>query len=902
MTYANTREHLFDELARIETILDGFGGRSETDSTGRPETVHVDGANPSDTGVSPATEATADTSSSGSAHAHDSVATIDPAVEPDHLTLNLSAEVRDDLTDHADQIERRCDETDADVALRLQTLTDRFDLSRNHLDVFLLALAPDIDERYEVAYQRLQDDTGTRRPTVGFVATLFGATSEQQSAATALVGPDSPLRQHGLLDLSEPAGSSTSHRRRLLTVDQRLVSYLQGHDDLDATLWEVASLVNPTLTPTDLRLESETQTRVDELAGGSNTDRRIYYFHGPEGSEKRRAVEALSGDQLLRADLDALISTGMLDRFRREAVLQDCPVHLTNVSEATRVAGRPQPGEEQTDDDRPTIDDVITALSALECDLFLTASEPWTPATDARDATYILLEFPKPGFELRRQLWETHEEYLADDVDPAVVASTFELTQGSIDGAVATARALSDSDGREPELSRDAVIEGCKAQSAKGLATLAEHIEPSARWEDIVLSDKTERQLHQVAAYIKHRGTVYEQWGFEERFSRGTGVVALFAGPSGTGKTMAAEIIANDTGMALYKIDLSSVVSKYIGETEENLERIFDAARDSNAILLFDEADAVFGQRAGVTDATDRYANVEVNYLLQRIETYDGVVLLTSNFESHIDDAFMRRIHQTVSFRRPKENVREHIWRVMFPEDTPTADLDYEFLAGLDLTGGNIRNVAQTAAVLAADSSADRVGMRHIVEGVRREYDKLDKLLKPDEFGEYRHFLDPERTPPEPSQSAETASTQQSTAGSQSGESGTDSKDVTASGTTPSPSDEDQSDPTETVNGDSPEAVIRELFIHLENGDRDAAHALYHSKAIASEFSPKDIAILSRGDLSIESEFQYVTEARNRVVIQFTQNLNGDRMRLEYELRLEDREWRIYDLGRATRS
>ncbi|PSP61342.1 AAA family ATPase, partial [Halobacteriales archaeon QH_7_66_37] len=286
----------------------------------------------------------------------------------------------------------------------------------------------------------------------------------------------------------------------------------------------------------------------------------------------------------------------------------------------------------------------------------------------------------------------------------------------------------------------DHVYEGCSAQSAGDLGELSEQLDPNATWEDIVLPAETMRELRTVAAHVTHQGRIYAEWGFERRFTRGGGVVALFSGPSGTGKTMAAEIIATETGMELYKIDLSSVVSKYIGETEENLERIFTEAEHSNAVLLFDEADAVFGDRASVSDATDRYANVEVNYLLQRIESYDGVVVLTTNYESNIDSAFMRRIDHSVSFRRPREETRRTIWEGMFPEDTPVEDLDYEFLASFKLTGGDIRTIAQTAAILAADDEGT-VTMKHAVRGLQRELEKAGKMVDPKKFDPYRELL-----------------------------------------------------------------------------------------------------------------------------------------------------------------
>jgi len=987
MTYDTTREHLFDEIERIETILTAV-------SDG-----HTEGGYP---------DRTASTA-------------------PAELTPVLPADIREAVSERASDIDRRCAET-TDTTLRLKGLAERFGLSRTHLDVFLLALLPDIDVEYQQLYASVQDETGTTLPTVDLVASLFGATTEAESVATALVGSSSPLRRHGLITLTESTGASTSHRRRQLMVDQRLVSYLEGHHSLDPALDGIASLVETGTTVEDLRLDGDTRARVEQLAAGSETAPSIHYFWGPDGAEKTRAVEAIADQRVLRADLDRLLRADQLDRFRREALLQDRPVHLTNVSEATADAGVAEADERERQG--MTVDEVVDALAVVEADLFLTGSERWTPAANVRDVAYALVEFPKPGFELRKRCWEDHASVLRDGVSPTVLANTFELTQAGIDGAVEMARAISAGDDEEP-LSRDTVIEGCKAQSATGLGELAVQIEPDSTWDEIVLPPDTERQLSEVAAHVKHRGTIYEEWGLEDRFSRGTGVVAMFAGPSGTGKTLAAEIIAGDVGMDLYQIDLSSVVSKHIGGPEENLERIFDAARDSNAILLFDEADAVFGQRAGVNDATDRYTNIDVNYLFQRIESYDGVVLLTTNNASHIDDAFMRRIHQTVSFQQPDEDAREEIWKIIFPEATPTANLDYEFLAGLELSGANIRNVARTAAVLAADDGAV-VQMEHVVEASRRELEKLGGLVDSTDFGEYRDLLRSTSTadggepdtgtptqsdshapsnspvgleeptakdllsadtsddgslirkttaaealrkkyetreePPAAEQLPETSMDQQpqiqgrpqetygSTRGAPAGEPTNDpeptdrSTQALGSGTQSDDSVTDDHDseeraidtgddgaeagdaPSETTAEDKPEAsgqsdtsesetdheaadssdaspsptadvsvsgtpemVIEEFFGYLTDGDGAGAHMLYHEQGFAEEFSARELTILDQCSLSV-SGYTRVVDEPSQVVIQFVQSLDGDENLLEYELRPEDGQWRIFDL------
>jgi len=237
---------------------------------------------------------------------------------------------------------------------------------------------------------------------------------------------------------------------------------------------------------------------------------------------------------------------------------------------------------------------------------------------------------------------------------------------------------------------------------------------------------------------VRHRRTVLERWGFDRQLAMGKGVNVLVAGPSGTGKTMAAEIVAEDLGLELYKVDLSTMVSKYIGETETNLDRIFVAAREANAILFFDEADSIFGKRSEVKDAQDRYANIEVGYLLQKMEEYDGVVMLATNLRKNMDDAFIRRMHVTIDFPAPEEPDRLRIWRKVFPEEAPLADdVDLTFIARqFKLSGGNIRNIALLSAFLAAEDG-DSIHMSHVVRAIKREYQKLGKLIMEADFGPY---------------------------------------------------------------------------------------------------------------------------------------------------------------------
>jgi SpoVK/Ycf46/Vps4 family AAA+-type ATPase len=285
---------------------------------------------------------------------------------------------------------------------------------------------------------------------------------------------------------------------------------------------------------------------------------------------------------------------------------------------------------------------------------------------------------------------------------------------------------------------------GARAQNAAGLERLARRVEPRAGWPDLVLPADGHAQLEELVIRARHRERVLDDWGIGARSTRGRGITALFAGESGTGKTLAAEVIAGHLGLDLYVIDLSTVVDKYIGETEKNLDRIFTEAERVNGVLLFDEADAIFGKRSEVRDARDRYANVEVAYLLQRMERFDGLAVLTTNLRANLDDAFTRRIDVIVDFPMPEEADRLELWRVHLPDGLPQDDdLDLEFMARrFRLSGGNIRNICLSAAFFAADGDR-RLTMADLIRSTEREYRKLGRLTVEAEFGEYFEILSP---------------------------------------------------------------------------------------------------------------------------------------------------------------
>ena len=333
----------------------------------------------------------------------------------------------------------------------------------------------------------------------------------------------------------------------------------------------------------------------------------------------------------------------------------------------------------------------------------------------------------KPRTEGQRALWTMAlSDTAGEEVRAAVeeVASQFRLTAAQIERRAAAIRASANVAG---EIARR-LWRDCREQARPRLEDLAHRIIPAAGWQDLVLPEPQLAALHELAAQVRHRVRVYGEWGFERQGDRGLGISALFFGESGVGKTMACEVLACELDLDLYRIDLSGVVSKYIGETEKNLRRVFDAAEDSGAVLLFDEADALFGKRSEVRDSHDRYANIEVGYLLQRMEAYRGLAVLTTNHRSALDPSFLRRLRFVVQFPFPDEAQRANIWRGVFPAGLPRTDIDYAKLARLQMPGGNIRNVALNAAFLAADEGVP-LRMAHLAHSARREAAKDERAL-----------------------------------------------------------------------------------------------------------------------------------------------------------------------------
>jgi AAA+ superfamily predicted ATPase len=592
------------------------------------------------------------------------------------------------LPDHAIAAPPPPPEPPLDVPV-LASLARLFELEPFDLHVLVLTAAAEFDPFYAGS-------------TVDTALGLFCSTITERMRARTRLLPAAPLVRHGLVRVGGPSASAPGAE---LEIDPRVLALLLGTASLDERLapW-CRAIAAPQQALDRLPIDPGVARTLRALHRGAAPV--AVCLHGRPGAGAAEAAEALAaedGAPLLEADLgrvtELAAAAGLL---AREARIQGAVVVVRG---ADQLRGEPGAVEALVDSARAV---VLEATGPLHL-----------PGV-------VDLTLPVPPLDARRACWTAGLGAELPDAALDALASRFHLGAGAIEAACAAALCAAAAAGRAVTLG-DAMA-AARAGRGDELARLTRRIEPRFGWEDIVLPGDALDQLRELCDRVRARDRVLHTWGFAPRLGSGTGATALFAGPSGTGKTMAAEVIARELGLELFAIDLSSVVSKYIGETEKNLDRIFSAARDLDAILFFDEADALFGKRSEVRDSHDRYANVEISYLLQRMETHPGVAILATNLSQNLDTAFVRRLAFTVHFPFPEEADRRDIWARAFPDALPVDDdVDRHSLAREHrLTGGNIKNVALAAAYLAA-ADGGRVTAAHLEHAVRRELQKLGK-------------------------------------------------------------------------------------------------------------------------------------------------------------------------------
>jgi SpoVK/Ycf46/Vps4 family AAA+-type ATPase len=762
-TYQNGREHLAHELLKLDALLHlkvlerKQLKRASHGKTGKVTTANMDifkGLYIPEEEIERIT---------GSTDTHNETGDV-----KQKALLNHIKQLREALSRKIDKSLK------AGIHLPFYHLASVFHLNFFELDTLLICLAPLLDVKYEKFYSYLQDDVTKKFPAVNFILDILCSSGkpEKRIDAQSFFLDQSPLFRYGLVKFigggdhqSEPLIS------RCLKLDDRIANFLLGFNVMDAELSSFARIINPTTGWPSLVMEDELKEQLIRLSGDYLTEvgknsreskeelaepmRLVFYLKGPYGVGKKSAAEAFCYQLQLPL---LIVDTPALFRFTRNSVSQyektlkqlfrETLLHTA----AIYIEGFDRLVSNDDGVGRDVLQEgfhqelIARAVEEFSIITFLSGEKQWHPRGRFRGQRFVLLEFSVPTYPLRRRLWEQYLE-LSGDIDIDGIAGKFHFTAGQIRDAAVEAgnlAAMRRSTGNDNiGITMEDLYRGCRSQSNRKLSEMALKIEPHYTWSDIVLPADELLQLKEIRNCVKYRHVVYSDWGFDKKLSLGKGVNILFSGPSGTGKTMAAEVIANELRLDLYKIDLSCVVSKYIGETEKNLAGIFREAKTANAILFFDEADALFGKRSEVRDSHDRYANIEIGFLLQRMEEYEGVVILATNMKKNMDDAFIRRMHFTVDFPFPDENSRLRIWQNIFPKETPLdKGINFEYFSkSFNIPGGNIKNIALAAAFYAADDGM-AVTMEHMVQGCKREFQKMGKLCLKSDFGPYYDLVE----------------------------------------------------------------------------------------------------------------------------------------------------------------
>ena len=594
----------------------------------------------------------------------------------------------------------------------LLLLAQRLGLTEFERNTLLLCAAMEFDTHLAGLCARAQGDPARPYPTFALALALF------DHPAWDVLSPERPLRYWRLIEINQPGAQPLV--ASALKADERIVNYLKGLNYLDDRLAPLALPVGrpvDALPPSQAAVVEAVMRHVEKAARAAALP--VFQLVGSDSASKLAIagdIAARLGLTLHRLPADAIpVQTGdhetLVRLWQRESALM--PIALYIDADQVDRAATPQTA---------AIQRMVSRGLGL---VFMDTREPWPEP--GRESVVLDVAKPTPGEQ--RSIWE---QGLGGGHDALVtrVAAQFNFNAPTIRSVAASALAMAGNGGGQLD---DTLWIECLRQARPALDQLAQVLEPKATWHDLELPLPEKRLLRQIADQVASRMAVYDDWGFRERMNRGLGISVLFAGESGTGKTMAAEVIANELGLLIYRIDLSAVVSKYIGETEKNLRKLFDAAEDGGAILFFDEADALFGKRSEVKDSHDRYANIEINYLLQRMESYRGLAILATNMKSALDSAFVRRLRFVVNFPFPAPAERVAIWQRVFPQKTPLGELDLQRLAKLNITGGSISNIALNAAFLAAQSGS-RVTMPLVLEAARNEFRKLERPINEADF------------------------------------------------------------------------------------------------------------------------------------------------------------------------
>jgi hypothetical protein len=596
---------------------------------------------------------------------------------------------------------------------RLSVAAERLNLDALDAAALAVCAAPELHPRFGRLYAYLQDDVTRRLASPRLVADLLSGDGVERSHVLACFGPDARLARVGALRLLVPDAAVPLADRQVKVADRLAAFLLSAGGGLEESGAAIPLRRIPAMADV-----AERQHAVQEVARLLAIETHLpLVVVGPDAA----AVLAAAADRSLvlvdvrEFDRPEAMADAALAAALEQALLCFDGLEDLKPPERARLL--------RAIDERP--------------ERTLLVAHSRSDALALSDRTVLLVDVPLPSFGERRVAWErfTGSDAAGD------VAAKFRLSVEQIRAAAEVSRIAAHTHGRDGPEPGDLDL-GARHASSSRLGELAARLPPAFHWEDLVLPQRQQELLRSISAYLRHRDRVLGEWGYERTVARTQGLKVLFAGESGTGKTMAAQVLGAELGLELFRVDLATVVSKYIGETEKNLERIFGAADGSNAILFFDEADALFGKRSEVSDSHDRYANIEVAYLLQRMEQYPGAVILATNFKRNIDDAFVRRLDFVIDFPFPEADDRKRIWRLLLPREAPVAkDVDLDFLATqFKLSGGAIRNCSLGAAFQAADEDSE-IEMRHLVRAVALEYGKQGRLTLEADFERFHDLI-----------------------------------------------------------------------------------------------------------------------------------------------------------------
>ncbi|MBP1932278.1 AAA family ATPase [Ammoniphilus resinae] len=641
------------------------------------------------------------------------------------------------------------------LSLPLLHLKNSFHLSDLDIRMLIVAIAPHVNRKYLKLFAYLQEDMTSQYLTIDHMLRLCCTNSEERRQAVArLTSASNGIRAFLAMPKLDNSSPTSSLLLSPIRLQERMVYYILGLDWHDERI-----LPHLKLYPTDentlpLLIDQKQQEHMFQYSKqyqGAATP-LVWMLHGPSGCGKTHQARHLCGRlgrSLLEWDLfyapeEEFAFLEAVDRVLLEAKLLDAVpafdrIHLFQSSAHDQRTASKDLRQEW----------LLNRLGTWDGMVFLFGEEKFKPILLPTSMKWIDIPLFIPGIGERQKLWRTitKDTFPITDADAGLLAVKFRFPTGKIMAAVEEAKKQEvwrdiTAEPHIPRPSNTQILHQSAYQLiSHRLKDKAVKMEARFGWEDLILPPETIQLLRQACSRLQHRHTVMYRWGFDRKMAYGKGISMLFTGPPGTGKTMSAMVIAREMDAELYRIDLSRVVSKYIGETEKNLSDIFEQARLSGAILFFDEADALFGKRSEVKDSHDKYANMETSYLLQKMEEYDGLTILATNFSQNLDEAFTRRIQFIIKYPFPDAVQREQLWRSAFPSQLPVEEIDFAFLAQtFDLAGGPIKNIVLTASFLAASEGVP-VSMKQLIEGAMQEYKKTGKLLLKDRLGPYADYV-----------------------------------------------------------------------------------------------------------------------------------------------------------------